>query len=237
MNRRRAALGLAVALGACGLPAPARAQQRSDAEIGERIRFIEQRLELGTAAANRWWLSWYSIYGGLTLGQAAIAFGVSDQGLRIDMAVGAFTTSLGSLTLGLFPFEARFAAARVRALPEGDAAQRRAKLAEAEAVFRATAEDEAFGRSWASHLIGNGVALASGIVLGVGYDRPASGILQFAAGVTLTELQILTQPTRALEDWNRYAHQGPTPPEEEEGGDAELWVLPEPGGLGLVGRF
>jgi hypothetical protein len=237
MSRRRGALGLAIVLAACALGAPARAQGRSDAETGERIRFIEQRLELGTAAANRWWYGWYSIYGGLTLGQAAIAFGVSDPGLRIDMAVGAFTTSLGSLTLGIFPFQARFAAARVRALPEGSGAQRRAKLAEAEAIFRSAAEDEAFGRSWASHLIGNGVALASGIVLGVGYDRPASGILQFAAGVTLTELQILTQPTRALEDWNRYAHHGPTRSEDEATEEAELWVVPEPGGLGLVGRF
>jgi len=212
------------------------AEPPGDEEVQRRTRFIQQRLDLGTAAADRWWYAWYTIYGGLSVGQAAIAIAVTDRGLRIDNAVGAFSTSLGIVPLGLSPLQARFAADRLRALPESTPQQRRAKLTQGEDILRAAAEDELFGRSWVSHLVGNGVSLAFGVVLAVGYDRPEAGIINFAAGLALNELQILTQPTRAIDDWREYKRHGASRASEQP--DVLRWmVTPQAGGLGVAGCF
>ena len=214
-----------------------------DEDARRRILFVQQRLDAGTGPANCWWVAWYSAYAGLTVGQAALALGLSDQGLRIDMAVGALTTSLGALTLGAFPLEARFAAARLRALPESTPEQRQRKLGEAEGILRAAAEDEQLGISWVSHVLGNGVALVSGIVLAVAYDRPTSGAINFAAGVLLTEVQILTQPTQAIDDWHQYKRHGPAVTEEPDQGAAHRdrgvrWVIvPQLGGAAIAGSW
>lgn len=207
-----------------------------DAEVAARIRFIEQRLDAGTAAADRWWYAWYSIYGGLAVGQAVVAIAVTDPGTRTDNVVGAVSTSLGIVPLGLSPLEARFAAGRLSAYPESTPAERRAKLRAGEAMLRSVAEEERFGRSWVAHLLGNGVALASGIVLGVGYDRPASGIFNFGAGVALTEVQILTQPTQGIDDWREYRRKDTfaTKPARRR---AHLSVAPSLGGVVMAGSF
>jgi hypothetical protein len=129
---------------------------------------------------------------------------VSDPGLRADMAVGAVGTSLGVVPLGLFPFEARFAAADLRAVAGSSPGERRRKLDAAERSLERSAEAEAFGRSWVAHVLGIGVSLGLGLVLVVGYDRVASGIVNCAGGVAVTELQILTQPTDAIDALREY---------------------------------
>ena len=237
MKARGLAITLCLGFLASAIASPAKAAEPTDGQVRERLDDIAFCLEEGTAAADRWWYAWYGIYTGLTVGQAAVALAVSDHGTRVDMAVGAFSSSLGAVPLGLFPLQARFAAARLRALPEATAAERRAKLVAAEDLLRSTAEEERFGRSWVSHLLGNGVALASGIVLAVGYERPASGITSFVGGVVLTELQILTQPTRAIEDWSRYRRHGPRRHDPRSEQEASWLLVPQPGGIGVAGVF
>lgn len=160
------------------------------------------------------------------------------SGTRIDNAVGAISSSLGVLPFAL-PLDARFAAATFRAIAERTPEEGRAKLARGERMLAAIAEQEAFGRSWVSHALGGAVALGTALVLSVGFDRPASGVVSGVTGLALTEAQIFTQPIHAIEDWDAYrraaATATPPPPRAQP---TLAWSACATGGaLGITGRF
>lgn len=237
-----AALPLAAALSA----APARAEPPSpagappsDEEVTRRIDHIQTRLDLGTPAAQRWWYGWYAGWLSLTTAQAVIATATTDKGLRADAAVGAAASSLGVIPLGLFPFQPSYAAAALRRVPGATQEQRRAKLARAERLLAASAKTEALGRSWVSHVLGATVSVAGGLVLWFAYDRRATAVLNATAGIALCEIQIWTQPTRAIDDWRDYESRWNRPQNKAEARPpAVTWSLsPAPGGAGLLGTF
>ena len=195
---------MAVAAAIALAPGIAGADPLTDAEVSRRIAWIARRLDRGTAASDRWWYAWYAGFTATTAAQALVATATTDPGLRADMAVGALGTSLGVVPLGLFPFEPRFAAADLSRIPGPTATARLHKLEVAERLLRESAEAEAFGRSWIAHALGVGVSLGLGLVLALSYDRPVSGLLNFAGGVAITELQIFTQPTDAIDALREY---------------------------------
>jgi hypothetical protein len=231
-------------------PAAAAGPEIPDAEVAQRLAFIEARLMKGERSAKLWWHIWYGSYLGLTVGQGVLAGAINDKGLRADMGVGAVTSALGAAALGIFDFPARHAGSTVRALPAGTPVERRAALARAEKILEKAAEGEAFGRSWISHVAGIGVAGAATLVLALAYKRGWSSLTTLGAGIVVTELQIWTQPTAAIDDWKAYtllsegaaadrwaprpgAFRAParTPPPASW----QLTVLP--GGVGVVGTF
>lgn len=185
--------------------AASRAAGVSDDEVTARIEWIQRRLDAGTPAADRWWYGWYTGFTALTVAQALVAGAVTDPGTRADMAVGAVSSALGVAPLGLFGFRARFAAADLREISGTTLDERRRKLRVAERLLEGAADDEAFGRSWVSHLAGVGVSVAGGVVLAVGYDRLESGLVSIASGLLLSELTIWTQPTDAIDARREYA--------------------------------
>jgi hypothetical protein len=218
---------------------PGAALALSDAEVARRLAFIEVRLERGSFAANRWWNAWFYGWTALTVAQAAVAFAATDPGLRTDMAVGAVSSSLGVIPLGLFPFPPRLAAGELRALPEGTKEERRRKLSRAERLLRESAEAEAFGRSWMNHALSGVVSVGVGLLLGLGYKRPAAGVINAAGGVALCELEIFTQPTAAIDDlraYQRWTGRG-AGTEATSTAKAGWTLIPHAGGLGVAGRF
>jgi len=219
---------------ACSFPPSVARAELPDAEVAARLAFIEARLDAGTAAATRWSYGWLATYGVFTLGQYGLALAVKDPGLRADMAVGAVSSSLGVAPLLLLPFTPRFAAAELRALPEGTPDERRRKLARAERLLRKSAESEAAGRSWLAHVVGGGVAVAWGAVLAIAYHRVRSGVINGIAGVGICELQIFTQPTAAIADWDAYSR-GALRAARPRG--PSFGVAPAPGGMGIAVTF
>ena len=205
--------------------------------MSRRIALLQERLDRGTPAANRWWYGWYGAYGALAIGQAAVAIAVDDPGTRADMAVGAVTSAVGLLPLGLFPFEPRHAAADLRGAPARTAAERRAKLALGERLLSASADIESFGQSWIAHALGASVSLASGLVLALAYDRVTSGIVNGVGGIAVGELQIFTQPTGAIDDWRSYRRAIGRPAPDAQLEPVRWRIAPYPGGIALVGRL
>ena len=222
-----------------GLPARAdeasRFPGRSDEEVARRLGFIEARLAAGTPAANRWSYGWLSAYGALTVGQFGAVFATTNPGLRKDLAVGAFSSSLGALPFALFPFTPRFASAELGRWPASTPAERRRKLSCAEGLLRKSAADEARGRSWMTHLGTLGVNIAFGVVLIAGYHRDRSGINSMIIGTGVGEIQIFTQPTDAIDDWTAYSKGDLRSVASQSGVRFEL--VAAPGGLGLDARF
>lgn len=176
----------------------------TDAEVSRRLAFLENRLARGAASANLWWSSWYYGWTALTMGQFVWAIVTPDNGRRKDLAVGAASSTLGLLPLGVLPFPARTAWQDLSRVPATSPADRRRKLAFAEHLLKAAASDEKLRRSWVNHATSIGVSIAAGLVLGVGYDRPTSGVLNALGGIVLSEIQIWTQPTAAITDLADY---------------------------------
>lgn len=209
----------------------------SDAEVSRRLAFIEARLASGTAASNRWWNAWYYGWMSFSAAQATLALVVKDRGFRIDLAVGAASSSLGVLPLGFFPLPSMRASAKLGLLPEATPENRRRKLDRAEHLLKESADAEALGRSWMNHALGSTVSLGFGLLLAFAYKRPVSGVINTIGGIILTEGQIWTQPTAAIADLRAYrelAGGGAAAPAPSK---VSFTIFPLAGGLGVGGCF
>jgi hypothetical protein len=218
-------------------PAAAQPPERADAEVAQRLAFIETRLERATPGATLWWSAWYYGYVAITVGQAGFALAVKDTGLRTDTAVGAAFSSVGVLGLGVFDFPPRHAAADLRALPANTPDERRRKLAKAERLLAACSSAEIAGRSWIPHVAGVALSLTDGLVLAFAYRRLVSGIVAFVSGVAITEAQVFTRPTAAIDDWRAYqsgAFAGSAPATSTS---PLVRVVPHTGGMGVAFAF
>lgn len=180
------------------------AAEMPDAEVSRRLAFISARLDAGQDRAGLWWRAWYGTFLGLTVVQGGAALAVRDPGLRQSAAVGSVTSSLGVIPLAITGFPPRDAGDRLRVWPESTPAERRRKLARAEHLLRVSAEAESLGRSWIAHAGGAVVALASGLILGLGYKRGLNTLTNVIGGVVIVETEIWTQPTAAIDDWRTY---------------------------------
>lgn len=221
------------------LVAETAAADMSDAEVAQRIAFLQDRLVRGERSAKIWWHAWYTGYLTLTVGQGILAGAVKDPGFRAERAVGAVMSSLGAGALGVFDFPARYAGSAIQALPEDTPAERRRKLAAAERLLQKSAEGEAFGRSWLSHAACGAVAVGAGFLLGFAYKRGWAALTTVAGSLAISELQIWTQPTAAIGDWKAYregAFLGATRP--AQAAQTAWWQMSVlPGGIGVVGGF
>lgn len=216
MPRSTLPLGCAL-LAAITLSAAAAAAEEPDDVVRRKLDFLDDRLTRGERAASTWWSAWYITYLTATVGQATVAAAVRDRDLRADMAVGAVSSALGVVPLGLFDFPARYAGTALRAHPGRTPGERRARLALGEKLLRASAEAEAFGRSWLTHLGCLGVSALSGVVLAVAYKRGVSSLITVATNLAVGELQVWTQPTTAVRDWAAYQQGALGPPPASTG--------------------
>lgn len=208
---------------------------RSDAEVTKRLAFIEDRLEAGRPAAERWSYGWFGAYVGSTVVQFGVALGTTDPGLRADMAVGAASSALGVLPFAAFPFTPRFASAELAELPARTPAERARKLRLAEKLLEKCADKEAFGHGWMMQVGVLTVNVGIGLGLALGYDRIRSGISTTLIGIAVSELQIFTQPTQAIDDWTAYQRGDLRRGEERSG---VTWqIAPAPGGMALGASF
>jgi len=183
----------------------------SDKEVSNRIDEIESTLTAGEKPAKLWWDAW--LIGYLTLGTGQlVGYFVTPEDtaenivFREEMLVGSITTYLGAVGNIVDPMVPAFAAHRIHELPGKTPEERRLKLIEAENYFQASAMREINGRSFAAHGIGIGVSLAGAAVLYFAMAHTLeSALLNFGIGVVITEIQIFTQPMKAVSDWDKYA--------------------------------
>ncbi len=202
---RLISLSLALLLAAGRQAAAQGAVSRTDVEVTHRLAFIESALDAGRPAANLWWYGWMAGYGAATIGQLAIYSSTDNEKEKQDMLVGAVTTAFGAAGQVAFPLEAGRLSARLKQLPETTSEMRLAKLAAAEEFLRTSAAQERLGRSWQPHVLAAAVNLGAGLVIWRHYDRPArDGLITFAIGQLVSEVQIFTQPMRAAHDLREY---------------------------------
>jgi hypothetical protein len=169
-----------------------------------RLEFLQQRLTQGQSSSTVWWYGWLAGYSAATVGQGVV-YGVSrDPGVRANMLVGGVGSLLGVAATLFSRLPSISAGDKLEKLDGSTPEAAEKKLQLGESLLRQSADAEAFGRSWVAHGVGFLVAVGQGVVLWAGYGRPLDGAISFATSVVISEAQIFTQPTRAIDDRREY---------------------------------
>lgn len=212
----------------------------SEPEMRGRIMEIQTVMNEGEGGMRLWWWSWLGIYGAFTAGSFTIAGLADGDTERITYTVSGVQSALGVVGMLISPQAAGYGPARMRRLPEGNTGELRAKLTESERLMDQAAEDEIMGRSWITHALALVVNGGGAMVIWKGYgDRieddggnpRKEAILNFVLGTIVSEIQIFTQPTRAIADRDNYRRRHGLPPLSEGPGEARFFAMPTGRGL------
>lgn len=180
----------------------------TDAENTARLHFIENALDTGQKTADLWWYGWLAAYGVAGIAQTSFAVATDDTHQRQDLAIGALTSFVGAAGQFVFPLQAGHFAKVLRMMPGSTPEERRAKLMTGEEYLEKAAAQEAFGRSWKSQASSLAVNGGAGLATSLLFDRPAKdGLITFAIGQAVSELQFFTQPMKAARDFAAYRRQ------------------------------
>ena len=246
------ALALALALPALAHAAPcptiaggSEALAQHDAEA--RLTFIRARMRHDAWRARQWSFAFGTSYAVLTGASGVVVPLMKDRAAVPDVLVGGGSAIVGFGLIAVAPLKVIFdheaLEARIAASTGGD---RCALLASAEAMLIADAKNERFGRSWLIHSGNVLVGVGAMLILGLGYDRWESGIINGVASVAVGEVMILTQPHGLVRDLKRYRLGDLTAPQRRKRkriawGGAPMVTPPGTGagvyGLSVLGRF
>ncbi len=218
--------------------ASASAQQLSqssltDAEIDQRLRFLEQRLDDSKLHGQIWHWSWLTVNGGSAVASTAMAIGTSDHDDTVSQSVQAARATIGTANMLLDPLEARHGADNIRDLPESTREQKLAKLRLAEDQLKRNADRTDTRYDWKRYA-GNAFinAAAGGIIAGLAEEGEAFqvGISGFIGGLAM----LWTEPWNPNNDWEDY--------QKLSGGktsaiDVDVMVAARPDGGGLAVRL
>lgn len=192
---------LASALSAAAAEAP----PLDDATVVRRLEFLEARLEAGRRPAQLWQRGWPAFYAASTFVSTALALEATSPEERAGQVVNAAQSGLGLLDmLVLEQIDAQYGIDPLRTLPAGTPAERRARLAAAEALLRRNAARAESRHDWLRHSLGAAVALAGGLVLGLGYDEWPDAAVSTSVSLAVSEINIWTEPARAVDDLAAY---------------------------------
>jgi hypothetical protein len=176
-----------------------------DSIVIKRIQVIQKMLDDGKPGADRWWNGWLIGYSVATVGQGIVYYNSDELRTRQDFGIGAVTTFLGVIGQVIAPMTPGYAPGRIRKIPFGSPEENRNKLQYAEEMLKKSYLREKIGRSWQAHALTLAVNMGTGLVVWLGFNRTfMDGLVNFAENTVITEVQIWTQPTRAIKDYKNY---------------------------------
>lgn len=166
--------------------------------LDARMKFLATRLEAGSGPARLWWYGWTIGYTAAAIGYGAAALSVGNREIRQDAWVACASTVFGAAATFFDPFPAALSPAQIRQ------AATDSELPQLEQWMHEGAQAEKLGRSPLAHGLGVGVAILEGLVIALGFHRPADAAITAGISVVFAELQIWTQPTAAIGDVAAY---------------------------------
>ncbi|MDJ0935953.1 MAG: hypothetical protein QNJ06_22045 [Kiloniellales bacterium] len=198
------ALAAAVSLGSGTLSAQQLSQSSlTDAEVDQRLRFLEQRLDDSRTHGQIWWYTWLTLNGGSAIANTAMAAGTGDHDDTVSHAVQAARATIGTANMLLDPLEARHGADNIRDLPEGTREEKLAKLRLAEDQLKRNAERTDTRYDWKRYA-GNAAinAAAGGIIAAWAEEGEAwqVGVTGFLGGLAM----LWSEPWNPNNDWEDY---------------------------------
>jgi hypothetical protein len=181
-----------------------RATAEPNTELLTRLHWIDARLTRTAGAARGWTLGWAGSIGAagvVSLGAVPWA----DPEEHVDWYVSAATSAIGVLQLALSPMAVLRDAERLHlAVARVDDGSLRGLLREAEGTLRRNAEDQRSRTRWWAHAGNVAFNVTVALILGLGFDHWASGLIQGGSGIAVGEAILFTQPTSSLRDLEEY---------------------------------
>jgi len=176
----------------------------SDAELDERIAFIEERLDAGETYAKYWQWGWTGAYSmGVVIGTTQAS--LTDSGKnRANYVTTAVKGVIGTTRLVFWPHPGRNGADEIDESLFGTtrSAQER-RLQRGEEILQEVADKATHRTNWKSHAANVGLNLVgAGFILGFGHATDAAE--SFGVGVAVGTAQILSAPKRGIQDLEDY---------------------------------
>ena len=208
----------------------------ADSLVVERLSSIRHIIDREKINTGRWWYGWLAAYSAATIVQTSVCITSEDLSTRQDMALGAVTTLLGAAGQFISPVKPIRDWQRISQLPEVTEADKISKLAESEKLLQQIALNEKIGRSWKTHAVCSAVNLGTGLVTWLGFKRSVwAGLGVFAINTSITETQILSQPKRAMKEYDKYIQKYGNNPVQPSPISLSLNVYP--GGISMLLKF
>lgn len=209
--------------------------QLPDKEIHTRLATIQEMLDRDQKGADLWWYGWIGIYGAATIGQGAVVFFTNNKTIRENMALAAGTSLLGIVGQFITPLKSvnkDIQFERLQNISKEDCLMR---LRQAEQMLKDQAEYAKAGKGWQPHALSGAVNITSGLITWLGYKRSIwDGIENFALNTIITEIQIWSQPTRAMKDYNIYINKYNSSNSKNSRKPDFVWYpFVKPGGIGV----
>lgn len=205
----------------------------SDAELDERLKFIETRLGGLNPNASYWQYGWTGFYAAAAVGQAALAIDEDDNDDETNYIVGAVKASGALAQMLLKPLPAVKSFERFELMPAQNRVERLRKLEQGEALLRENAARAQQRYGWKRHLIGIGANLVGGAVIGA-YGDSSDAVTSTVIGIAVSEATIWTEPERAVTDLDDYRRNFSNPKRS----NAHNWrLVPTLGGVALHMSF
>jgi hypothetical protein len=202
---------IAAPLVAAAEPRPDPQLDRCDADVSQRLLFLEDRLAMHERYANRWWRTWNGVFLAGIAVQGTRAGFEDGTGQRADYIVGAVKSGIGLTVNWLRQPAVRNALDTVDAIPTTTPADCLRRLGVAEDIVRRAAEqahDERKGLR--PHLANLALNLAGALIVAEGFDEGtgwASGLI----GFTIGEVRIWTYPWQSAGTLDEYGRRFPGP--------------------------
>src|SRR6185437_6490447 len=146
-----------------------------DADVTARLAWIEGVLQRDEPNVRLWRGAWLGIYSAVVLTEGALIANAQTPATRINSGISAGLASVGFTFVLVSPSTGSTAGSLLQTLPAGTPAERRAKLARAEALLRASAKEERDGRGWFPR-VGGAVINLAGAWLSWATTRGTSGM-------------------------------------------------------------
>jgi hypothetical protein len=175
----------------------------SNAELEQRLKFIETRLARQGPDARYWQRGWTGFHAASAVVQGVLAVDADDSDDEVNYLVGAVKSTGALAQMLIRPLPAVQSATRFQALPSQSREERIHKVAQGEALLHENADRAATRTGWKRHLIGIGANLIGGVAIAA-FGDSSDAVTSTLLGVAVSETNIWTEPSRAINDLEDY---------------------------------
>jgi hypothetical protein len=174
-----------------------------EAELEQRLAFIESRLDRQQRNAMHWRNGWTGFYSLSSAGQAVAALVANDKDAQLYWGVGAVKAAGGLAQVQLKPLSASKSGDGFHALPSRTREERLAKLQQGEALLKTNAAQASERFTWRRRAIGTIANLVGGVVIAA-FGEAEGALISTLLGIGVHEATIWTQPADATQDLEDY---------------------------------
>jgi len=187
----------------CAEQADRLSDEISNAELEQRLKFIETRLARQSPNARVWQHGWTGFHAASAVVQGVLAVDADDSDDEVNYLVGAVKSTGALAQMLIRPLPAVQSATRFQALPSRSREERIHKVAQGEALLHENADHAATRTSWKRHLIGVGANLFGGVAIAA-FGDSSDAVTSTLLGIAVSETNIWTEPSRAVNDLEDY---------------------------------